>query len=126
MSGWEHWLHHGLARSRSFAALAENLGLPDLDLDDLEVDPERDVQRAEAWLAGDLGFAEAHARAIHRQYPDFYRHLNVARNKAWIPRLSGLLASGTRAFILVGIGHLTGPESLLEQIRQAGLTEQRV
>ncbi|MBW2416489.1 MAG: TraB/GumN family protein [Deltaproteobacteria bacterium] len=69
---------------------------------------------------------EDHARAVHRQYPAFYQHLNVARNKAWIPRLTILLESCIRAFIVVGIGHISGPANLVEQTRRAGFTAQRV
>ena len=130
--------HRGIAIRHEFAtpqAIADffshlprqaEVELLRITLDDLQADPERDLQRAAAWLAGDLSLEEAHARAVHRQYPAFYEHLNVARNKAWIPRFGALLESGTRALIVVGIGHLTGPESLVEQALRAGFTAPRV
>ncbi len=94
-------------------------------LDDLEADPDRDRARADAWLAGDLELEHAQAAMLHRAYPAFYRHLAVARNQAWVPRIRALLDSGRRAFIVVGIGHLVGPASLIEQIEHAGLLARR-
>lgn len=94
-------------------------------LDDLQ-DPARDERRAEAWLYGDLRLEEAHSAEIQRRHPAFYQHIGIARNEAWVDRVDDLLNAGKRALIVVGIGHVTGPGNVTEQLASAGIHIQRV
>lgn len=75
-----------------------------------------------AWSKRDAGPADARVAGFGRDYPDLYPKILVARNKGWIPRFNTMLANKTPALVITGLYHLAGPDSLLMQLRAAGLT----
>jgi uncharacterized protein YbaP (TraB family) len=73
-----------------------------------------------AWNRGD---AETLARIMEqesREFPAFNERLLGARNRAWIPRIDGFLASGHTYFVVVGAGHFGGSRGLLALMRAKG------
>jgi uncharacterized protein YbaP (TraB family) len=114
-----------VARFFSELPRAAEVELLRVTLDNLQAHPERDRQRAAAWLEGDLDLEHAHAVEARRRYPAFYEHLALARNRAWLPRVTALLDVGNRAFLVVGVGHVVGPGSLIEEIEAAGMRARR-
>lgn len=90
-------------------------------LDELEAGPAPALERQRLWSIGDLSLAKADARRLSTAYPAFYEHIVVTRNRAWIPRIQELVDSGAGAFIVVGQGHLIGPDNVLELLAGAGL-----
>ena len=96
------------------------------NLDEVQADPADDEQRAKAWLRGDLTIEEAESTRNRDEYPVFFRHLVVARNQAWVPRIAEMLERRTRALIVVGIGHLVGPDNVRDLLANAGFDVERV
>jgi uncharacterized protein YbaP (TraB family) len=75
-----------------------------------------------AWRDGD---ADALDRLVNRgfqQHPDLRRRLLTERNRTWAGQLIGGLGEGAPLLVVVGAGHLVGPQSLPELLRQAGFT----
>ncbi|MEM0962326.1 MAG: TraB/GumN family protein [Bacteroidota bacterium] len=58
--------------------------------------------------------------------PDVFEALLVTRNRAWIPQIESLLARDETAFVVVGAGHLVGEGSVVEMLREAGYTVERL
>jgi len=60
-------------------------------------------------------------------HPALFDALLVARNRAWIPQIESLLArEGETALVVVGAGHLLGESSVVDMLRQAGYTVERL
>ena len=72
----------------------------------------------EAWRRGDT---ETLWRIGHQQFRDFpsmeEREIN-ARNHNWIPKIEKYLHSGQIYFVVVGAGHMGGPDGVLALLRQ--------
>ena len=73
-----------------------------------------------AWRRGDVDALEALARSAYAEFPAFGERLLAARNRAWLPKLEGFLQSGKTYFVVVGAGHLGGPQGLLPLLRDRG------
>jgi uncharacterized protein YbaP (TraB family) len=82
--------------------------------------------RRSAWLRGDVGALAKIAGATAKNYPDAHREVNVERNRRWVARIRTMLADDHTEFVAVGIGHLVGPDNLLDQLRASGMEVQRV
>jgi len=73
-----------------------------------------------AWRRGD---AEALQRVVQDSFQDFpslARRLIDARNRNWLPKIEGYLSSEHTYFVVVGAGHLGGPNGLLALLRARG------
>ncbi|WP_428739543.1 TraB/GumN family protein [Sulfurimonas sp.] len=57
---------------------------------------------------------------LKRESPQLYNNLIVKRNKAWLPKIQHYLQTQQTEFVLVGAGHLIGPDGLLEALKQKG------
>ena len=74
-----------------------------------------------SWRAGDAGKLNAlMITEMRTDQPALYRKLLVDRNKAWLPLIDGYLATPGAKFILVGVGHLVGPDGLVEALKKKG------
>lgn len=79
------------------------------------------------WARGDLDALEASQIAtMAAAYPALYQWIAVGRNTAWIEVLVGELEGAGVDFIAVGVGHLLGAHSVVEQLRARGYTVERV
>ncbi len=74
----------------------------------------------QSWRRGD---ADALSRSVHESFRDFPslgdRLLDV-RNRNWIPKIESYLRSGKTFFVVVGAGHMGGPNGLLSLLRARG------
>ncbi len=50
-----------------------------------------------------------------------YERLVAARNRRWAVEIERLLKSGRRVLIVVGVGHLVGPDSVPALLRRRGV-----
>lgn len=82
--------------------------------------------RLDAWLRGDVEALSMIADATAIAFPDAHRAVNVERNTRWVARIRTMLDDGDMEFVAVGIGHLVGPDNLLNQLRAGGLDVERV
>lgn len=93
---------------------------------EFEAGPEAGLKRAEAWAVGDLSPLEPMVRRMAKDWPAFYASIVVARNKAWVPRIRGMLEGGATSFVMVGTYHLVGPDSIQRQLEKCGLKVERI
>jgi hypothetical protein len=56
-------------------------------------------------------------RDSYREFPAFGERLIGRRNRNWIPKIEGYLRSGQTCFVVVGVGHMGGPDGLLSLLR---------
>lgn len=75
-----------------------------------------------AWLAGDLDTLEQLILEGFADADDAYEVLLAARNRAWVERLETMLATPGSEFVVVGTGHLVGPDNVLELLEARGYT----
>jgi uncharacterized protein len=121
------------ARQRAFGTPAQHValgpGAPFEDqLKDLEVyllghhDPVPLKRAMDAWLAGDMAYLhqEAVERLKHRSPADFERVVSN-RNVAWAETIAAMLDRPGRMLVVVGAGHMAGPEGLPALLRRKGL-----
>ncbi|MEQ1758206.1 MAG: TraB/GumN family protein [Vicinamibacterales bacterium] len=127
---------HRLARlsSKQFVALEtgleqvsflENLGSPFEDalvrenIRGAEAEVTEVRQIAAAWRAGDAAALEQLLLNGLKDSPAIYQTLIVSRNRAWLPKMQSCLDTA-RCFIVVGAGHLVGPDGLISALRARG------
>lgn len=80
----------------------------------------------DAWASGDDDRLGALMNDGLTQ-PEVFEALLVTRNRAWIPQIASLLArEGENALVVVGAGHLVGAQSVVEMLREAGYTVERL
>jgi len=82
--------------------------------------------RLDAWLRGDVEALSMVADGTAIEFPAAHREVNVERNGRWASRIRTMLTDGNTEFVAVGIGHLVGPDNLLDQLVAAGLKVERV
>jgi uncharacterized protein YbaP (TraB family) len=78
------------------------------------------IDLAAAWRRGD---ADALARMLHndyREFPAFGRRIIEQRNRNWLPKIEGYLDSGSVYFVVVGAGHMGGPDGIVALLRGHG------
>jgi uncharacterized protein YbaP (TraB family) len=73
-----------------------------------------------AWRRGDPDALNRMLREEFRDFPSLGRRLINVRNRNWIPKIEGYLRSGKTYFVVVGAGHMGGPEGLLAMLRARG------
>ena len=72
------------------------------------------------WRAGN---AEALARDLRESYhdlPSFYQRLIVDRNRNWIPKIERYLNGRETCFVVVGAGHIGGPDGVMAMLKARG------
>ncbi len=68
-----------------------------------------DTRRIYDLMVGDL-----------KEMPKLYKELLTDRNKNWLPLIEAYQKTPQKRFILVGVGHLVGPDGILEALRRKG------
>jgi len=74
----------------------------------------------DAWRRGDADSLWQIARQQFRDYPEFEEREVNARNRNWIPKIESYMRSGQTYFVVVGAGHMGGPQGLLALLRSRG------
>ena len=89
--------------------------------DEVKTGPAVYKRMVDAWLAGDVkAIRKQVLEPMMREAPGEYRALVVDRNRRWIPRIEQRLAGGGEAVMVVGAGHLVGPDSVPALLRRDG------
>ncbi|HEY2480597.1 MAG TPA: TraB/GumN family protein, partial [Caulobacteraceae bacterium] len=74
------------------------------------------------WMTADLLALKRDANdLLQRVAPQLYQRLVVDRNRRWADRLAERMGSRGRIVVVVGIGHLVGPDGLPALLRARGL-----
>jgi uncharacterized protein len=96
-------------------------------LEDLHEVPDMMSNLLAAWRAGNVeALDELMLHDMRSKYPAIFDQLLVSRNNAWMPKIEDLLRTSDVEFILVGVGHMAGPEGLLAQLRQRGYSIEQI
>jgi uncharacterized protein YbaP (TraB family) len=76
---------------------------------------------ADAWRKGDAGKLDELMDAdLKLRQPKLYRRLITERNNNWLPLIDAYQQTPRTEFILVGVGHLVGPDGIIESLRKKG------
>ena len=104
-------------------ATDEQIAMLSVTLDEIEA-PDRYPVLVTAWLAGDLADPSNREALdpLAAASPRAYRALITDRNRRWAQEIEHRLKRGGRIVVVVGIGHLIGPESVPALLKAAGLT----
>lgn len=81
-----------------------------------------------AWSTGDLEEVQKLAVNLPREaQPELYQALMVDRSKAWVEQIAELMEGFEgQVFVVAGIGHLVGSDSLQRGLQQRGYTATRL
>jgi uncharacterized protein YbaP (TraB family) len=102
--------------------LKDQIDSLDETLNEIEKDPGAFDRLAAAWANGDTRAIDREAVAkLKVEAPGVYQRLVVDRNRRWVDRLQQLLRGDKRIFIVVGVGHLVGPDSVPALLRARGV-----
>ena len=91
-------------------------------IEDARTADRRIATLANAWHEGDTDTLDRLLREGFKNFPELRRRLIDDRNKAWLPRLLELLDGDEPTIVIVGCGHLAGPDSLIALLAARGVT----
>jgi len=108
--------------------LATQVQMLDQSLAQAEAGDEAIETMYRTWRRGDAeGLWRLLGEDLRRQYPELYRHINVARNEVWLPQIRQRLERGQGdVLVVVGALHLLGSDGLVERLRAQGYRVERV
>lgn len=105
----------GAPRSAQIASLADTLR-------SIEEDPNAFDTVVRLWAAGDVdGLAREAVQPIKAVSPTLYRVLIQRRNANWTRQIAARLAGSGKTVMVVGAGHLVGPDSVPALLRARGI-----
>jgi uncharacterized protein YbaP (TraB family) len=73
-----------------------------------------------SWRHGDADALSHWLQDSFRDFPSLGRRIIDARNRDWLPKIESYLRSGQTYFVVVGAGHMGGPNGLLAMLRARG------
>lgn len=78
-------------------------------------------QLLKAWLKGDVKALDKHeVQPLRKAAPGLYARVVLQRNARWTQALATRLKGSGRTVVIVGMGHLIGPDGLPAQLRARG------
>jgi len=102
-------------RAEQLASLAETLR-------SVEEEPGDFNDIVTAWMKGDMaGLIRDALDPLRKTTPETYRRLITVRNRAWVPLILQRLAGSGNTVMVVGVGHLIGPDSVPAMLRARGV-----
>lgn len=105
--------------------MAEQVASLHQTLTELETEPDEYQALIAAWMSGNVAALDHEALAPLRQAsPDLYRRVVVQRNNRWLKVLRARLKGRGRTVVVVGVGHLIGPDGLPARLRALGYSVQ--
>jgi len=98
-------------------------------LDEIQNDPDEFKRLAADWARGDVHAIEVEALGpMQRESPTVYKRLLVDRNQRFASRIEALLRGDgggegvSHILIVVGVGHLVGPDGVPALLRKGGFS----
>ncbi|HYG22709.1 MAG TPA: TraB/GumN family protein [Verrucomicrobiae bacterium] len=73
-----------------------------------------------AWKTGNTEMLEKVLNESMRDAPGIYSKFLTDRNRRWLPEVQKLIDSGTNSVVIVGAGHLVGPDGLVDLLQKRG------
>lgn len=74
-----------------------------------------------AWRLGDMETLYDTMLKPMKSHGDLYEDLLVKRNRNWIPQIQGYLKEDQNIMVVVGTGHLSGPDSVNKMLEAKGI-----
>jgi uncharacterized protein YbaP (TraB family) len=106
----------------SGGSLADQIASLDETLDELADDPGGYMRLVGDWMAGDVAGLQREALdPLAKSAPGAYRSLVVDRNRRWVDIILKRLDASGEAVMVVGVGHLIGPDSVPALLRARGV-----
>lgn len=82
-------------------------------------------QLKEAWRKGDAEKLWTISNGMLADVPSIGDRIITRRNHNWLPKIDALLHGNETCFVVVGAGHMGGPEGVLTLLRQRGYNVER-
>ena len=89
-------------------------------LKDLEVAARMADDMMRYWQNGQAEKLHALLFKSFEEYPKIENRLLLQRNKDWVKQIETMLGGSENVFIVVGAGHLVGPQSVIDLLRKKG------
>ena len=90
-------------------------------LDDVKQLPQALGELKKYWQSGDMeSLYRSQGKSFHDDFPEIYQQLLIQRNENWLPAIENMLTTAQIEFVLVGTMHLSGPDSVLDRLRNKG------
>jgi uncharacterized protein YbaP (TraB family) len=89
-------------------------------LNDLEVVNELAGDLVKSWKEGDADKLHELLSKSFNDYPHLHDRLLGQRNKNWVEQIEGALRKNKNVLFVVGAGHLVGPESVVDLLKEKG------
>ena len=101
--------------------LPEQIASLSQSLNEIETDPRAFEDLVHAWMTADVKALEKDAlEPLRRTAPGLYRRVVTERNARWAQTLDARLKGRGRTVVVVGVGHLIGPDGLPARLRALG------
>jgi uncharacterized protein YbaP (TraB family) len=82
---------------------------------------------ANAWRKGDAEkLDELMVTELKTKLPKLYKKLVIDRNNKWFPLIEAYMNTPQTEFILVGAGHLVGPEGIIALLKKKGYSVEKL
>jgi uncharacterized protein YbaP (TraB family) len=91
-------------------------------VDELPKSADEAITLVSEWKEGIATSTETMLNTQKTQWPAVYKITILNRNSAWMPVIETYLTTKPIEFVIVGMGHLYGPDGLLSQLRNKGYT----
>jgi uncharacterized protein YbaP (TraB family) len=89
-------------------------------LKDLEIAAEMADDMMRYWQKGQVDKLYSLLFKSFEDYPEMEDRLLLQRNKDWLKKIETMLGEPENIFIVVGAGHLVGPQSVVALLKQKG------
>jgi uncharacterized protein YbaP (TraB family) len=89
-------------------------------LKDLEVAAEMADEMMGYWQNGQIEKLHSLLFKSFEDYPEIEDRLLLQRNKDWVEKIEAMLGESENVFVVVGAGHLIGPRSVVDLLKQKG------
>lgn len=101
-------------------SVEEDLQFLQYTLDHALAGTQRNESIYAAWANGNSTPAETFVENMRRQQPDLYAKHIVSRNRGWLTRFEQMQKESKPTLVIVGLFHMVGSDSLLEQLKGDG------
>jgi uncharacterized protein len=121
------------ARRQAFETPAEQIGMLSAGSSDEQLaslretlhemadKPDEYAVLVKAWIDGDMATLDAEALApLRKASPDLFKRLVTDRNARWTQVLDARMKGHGKTVVVVGVGHLIGPEGVPARLRALG------
>lgn len=103
------------------APMAEQIAALNQTVREMEGEPDEFALLVQAWASGDIEAIDRQALTpLRRVAPTLFRQLVTERNARWATALDRRLKGRGRTVVVVGVGHLIGPEGVPARLRALG------